>query len=130
MDHQDEETAVVVALPAYLGEWSRETLRERLTEYSALVLYSRAEAQPLVVGEAFAAGLSVVLSPEAARNVDASCPFVSVVHSPEEIAPALARAIEENGRLRPEILAYAHAEWDWNAKIDAVERRLTAWRAR
>lgn len=130
LDHRDEETATVASLPTYLGEWSHETLGERLTDYSALVLYSRAEAQPLVVGEAFAAGLSVVLSPEAARNVDASRPFVTIVRTPEEIAPALARAIEENGRLRPEIVAHAREEWDWNAKIDAVERRLSAWRAR
>ncbi len=130
LDHEDKDTAAVASLPSYLGEWSAEALRQRLTTYSALVLFSRSEAQPLVVGEAFAAGLSVVLSPGAARNVDPSLPFVTIVRTEDEIAPALETAIAQNSELRPQIVAHAHESWDWRPKVAAVEERLTAWRAR
>lgn len=130
LDHGDEDTRAVAQSPSYLGEWSGETLRERLTLYSTLVLFSRSEAQPLVVGEAFAAGLSVVLSPEAARNVDASLPFVTLVRQESEIAAAIAAAIARNPEMRPGIVNHAREAWDWGPKVAAVEERLLAWRAR
>ena len=46
----------------YLGEWSKETLHNSLTEYGNLVLLSDGEAHPLVCMEAFAAGLGVVVT--------------------------------------------------------------------
>lgn len=130
IDHEDEDTTALASMPNYLGPWSRDELYERLSRYSALVLFSRSEAQPLVVGEAFAAGLSVVLSPGAAQNVDVAQPFVTIVRDEREIAPALKRAIALNAELRPRIVAHAREAWDWGSKVAAVEERLIAWRAR
>lgn len=67
--------------PRYLGEWSKEALYDRLTDYGALVLLSDGEAHPLVVCEALVAGLAVVVSEPAAANLDRSLPFVAVVPS-------------------------------------------------
>lgn len=63
----------------YLGEWSKETLYDGLTDYGALVLLSDGEAHPLVVCEALISGLGVVVSEVAAANLDRGLPFVSVV---------------------------------------------------
>ena len=46
----------------YLGEWSKETLYNELTNYGNLVLLSDGEAHPLVCMEALACGLGVVVS--------------------------------------------------------------------
>lgn len=131
VDHPGPETARVEALPEYKGEWTGEMLRQGLTDYSVFVLYSRSEAaQPLVVGEALAAGLSVVLSPESARHLDRSLPFVTIVHREEEIAGAISAAAARNAELRPQIVDYARGTWDWAPKVAAVEERLLTWRAR
>lgn len=127
LDREDEDTQTVAGHPAYLGEWTRETLHQRLTESSALVLFSRAEAQPLVVGEAFAAGLSVVLSEAAARNVDRSLPWVRIVHEADELPDAVASAISENGRYRAEIRAHAETAWDWGPRVSASLATLAEW---
>lgn len=130
LDKDDPVTTGFAREPGYLGEWSREVIARTLTEYSALVLFSRAEAQPLVVGEAFAAGLSVVLSEESARNVDTSLPFVHLVRTAEEIPAALARAVAENTALRPAIRAHAQVAWDWDPLVDRALATLAEWSTR
>ena len=46
----------------YLGEWTKDQLYKELTDYGNLVLLSDGEAHSLVIMEAFAAGLGVVIS--------------------------------------------------------------------
>lgn len=111
----------------YLGEWTREALRERMTEYSALVLYSEAEAQPLAVAEALAAGLSVVLSPQSVANLDTSRPFVYVVGQDEDLAPTIARAVAENPLHRLAARRYAEAHFDWTKLAERLVRQLREW---
>ena len=43
----------------FLGEWTKEQVRSSLTNFSALILISRAEADAMVIHEARAAGLAV-----------------------------------------------------------------------
>ena len=63
----------------YLGEWSKETLYNNLTNYGNLVLLSDGEADPLVTKEAMIAGLGLVISEYATANLDLSLPFISVI---------------------------------------------------
>jgi glycosyltransferase involved in cell wall biosynthesis len=63
----------------YLGEWTKTTLYNSLTDYGNLVLLSDGEADPLVVKEALVAGLGVVVSACAAANLDTSLPFITVI---------------------------------------------------
>ena len=63
----------------YLGEWSKDYLYENLTEYGNLVLLSDGEAHPLVIMEAFAAGLGVVISEFATANLDTTKEFITVI---------------------------------------------------
>ncbi|MER3496763.1 MAG: hypothetical protein C4320_08360, partial [Armatimonadota bacterium] len=108
---------------------TRAELADRLTEASVLILFSRAEAQPLVVGEAFAAGLPVVLSTEAARNVDLSLPFVHIARNEEEIVPAVNRALAQDPAYRSEIREHAEAHWSLDPLVDRLVDQLDAWGA-
>ena len=53
----------------YRGEWSREQVNSHLTDYAAMLLISDGEAHAVVIIEALAAGLSLVVSPESAHAV-------------------------------------------------------------
>jgi len=63
----------------YLGEWSKETLYEQLTDYGNLVLLSDGEAHPLVCMEALAAGLGVVVCEWGKANLDTDKEFITVI---------------------------------------------------
>ena len=101
----------------YLGAWDKETVFRRLTEYSCLVLVSRGELAPLVVPEALAAGLSLVVSDAASANLHPK-PFISVLPDHDRAAPFLMETIHkqiaENAGLRHEIRKYAREYFDWS----------------
>ena len=63
----------------YLGEWSKETLYDELTDYGNLVLLSDGEAHPLVCMEALAAGLGVVVCEWGKANLDLDKEFITVI---------------------------------------------------
>lgn len=65
--------------PNYLGEWSKDYLYKNLTNYANLVLLSDGEADPLVVKEAFMAGLGVVISEYSSANLDLNKKFITVI---------------------------------------------------
>lgn len=109
-------------------EFDRETLRRELGRWSCLVLVSHAEGQALVVAEGLAAGLCVVVSPEASQNLDTSRPFVFVVDRPEQWPGAVRQAIEANPGLRDQARAYARANFDMDAVVDGYVRQLQEWR--
>jgi glycosyltransferase involved in cell wall biosynthesis len=100
----------------YLGSWARETLQERLTNYSCLVLLSRREAAPRVVPEALAAGLSLVITEACTANLSAQ-PFITVLPDdetrPEVIAGAIQSAIDCNKSHRDAIRRYAKERFDY-----------------
>lgn len=63
----------------YLGEWAKHELHEQLTEYGNLILLSDGEAHSLVLMEALAAGLGLVISEYATANLDLNRKFIDVI---------------------------------------------------
>ncbi|UWY26952.1 glycosyltransferase family 4 protein [Flavobacterium sp. TR2] len=98
----------------YLGEWNRAEVHENLTNYSCLILFSDGEAHPLVVLEAMAAGLSLVISKEASANLDLSLPWVYVCDTIDEVLENAEKAINENGLYRKQIRKYAEENFDYS----------------
>ena len=115
----------------YLGVWSLEDVYRRLTEYSCLVLISSGEIAPLVVVEAMAAGLCLVVSESASANL-AVKDFIKVL--PDDIltdptpahqqivCEAISELIAQNQSFRSEIVAYAQTTFDFSHTIDNYDR--------
>lgn len=82
----------------YLGIWSLQQVYARLTEYNCLVLISDGEVAPLVVLEALAAGLCLVISESASANLEDK-EFIKVL--PDEI---LTNATPENQKILTETI--------------------------
>ena len=105
----------------YLGEWSKETLHNNLTEYGNLVLLSDGEAHPLVCMEAFAAGLGVVVTEWGKANLDVDKKFITVIpekhiHDIEFVEYEIVKNREYSVQHRDEILEYAQT-FDWKNVI-------------
>ncbi len=106
----------------YLGEWSKETLYDNLTNYGNLVLLSDGEAHPLVCLEAFAAGLGVVISQWAAANLDVSKDFITVIpedkiNDLEFVDGEIVRNRYYSVNNRPEIREYAES-FSWTKVVE------------
>ena len=106
----------------YLGEWSKETLYNDLTNYGNLVLLSDGEAHPLVCLEAFAAGLGVVISQWAAANLDLDKDFITVIpddkiNDMEFVDTELLRNRYYSVNHRPEIREYAES-FSWTKVVE------------
>ena len=101
----------------YLGEWSKETLYNNLTDYGNLVLLSDGEAHPLVCMEALAAGLGVVVCQWGAANLDTSKEFITVIpeNKISDIAYVESKMIENREysiHNRKDIVEYSK-QFDW-----------------
>ena len=101
----------------YLGEWTKETLYNDLTDYGNLVLLSDGEAHPLVCMEALAAGLGVVVCEWGKANLDIDKEFITVI--PESkindigyIENEIIKNREYSVDHRQEILEYSK-QFDW-----------------
>jgi glycosyltransferase involved in cell wall biosynthesis len=97
----------------YLGTWTREQVRKNLTKYSGLILLSDGEAHALVVGEALAAGLSLIITKEAAANINTQSPFVKIVKNEQEAVLIAKKVCKENNLYREDIRNYAKNNFDW-----------------
>jgi glycosyltransferase involved in cell wall biosynthesis len=101
----------------YLGEWSKDTLYQELTDYGNLVLLSDGEAHPLVCMEAIAAGLGVVVTEWGRANLDETKEFITII--PENkvediqfIEGQIIKNREYSIAHRQEILEYSK-KFDW-----------------
>ena len=116
--------------PRYLGEWTKDEVHKRLTDYSNLVLLSESEGAPLVAYEAMMAGLGLVLSENAADNLDSSRPFITIIEeSRTSDADHVAGRISENAvisrQMRREIRQYAIEHFDVRRFVDLYLGHLT-----
>jgi glycosyltransferase involved in cell wall biosynthesis len=104
----------------YAGVWAKPDLYQNMTNYKCLILLSDGEAAPLVVPEALSAGLSLVVSPTAAANLDTTLPFIHVIDGPinDSINETIGTAIEDNNKYRDDIRKYALDYFDWDVVCD------------
>lgn len=106
---------------SYRGSWTRNELYQNLTEYPCLILLSEAEAHPLVIGEALAAGCSIVCSEIAAANLPREKPWIKVIKStasPQEIHSAVSEMCKVGCQSRNEIREWACTHLDWKLRAN------------
>ncbi len=118
----------------YLGIWSLDEVYQRLTEYNCLVLISHGEVAPLVVLEAMAAGLCLVVSESASANLHVQ-DFIKVLpdHILTDPTPAhqqivcasISELIEQNHSSRQEIANYAQEHFDFSRIVKNYDRIVT-----
>lgn len=111
-----------------IGAWDRDTLHSRLCEYSCLVLLSSSEGQPLVVIEALAAGIPVVVSRACIENLDLTKEFIHLVESDSEIVPAIRKAIAQRDEMTAQIRQYAEENFDYDSLVQRYLAQLQEWR--
>jgi len=106
----------------YLGEWDKDTLHDELTDYGNLVLLSDGEAHSLVLMEALAAGLGIVISEFATANLDLDKEFIDVIpekriNDIEYIESIIIKNREYSTSHREEILEYSK-NFEWSNVIE------------
>ena len=106
----------------YLGEWDKDTLHEELTNYGNLVLLSDGEAHSLVLMEALASGLGIVISEFATANLDLDREFIDVIpenkiNDIEYIESIIIKNRKYSISHREEILEYSK-NFEWSNVIE------------
>lgn len=127
----DDPDFVEGATTKYLGIWSLGDVYQRLTEYSCLVLISSGEIAPLVVLEAMAAGLCLVVSESASANLDIK-DFIKVLpdhiltdptsENQQIVCESIAKLIAYNQSHRQEIVDYVKENFDFSNTIKNYDR--------
>jgi glycosyltransferase involved in cell wall biosynthesis len=117
----------------YLGQWTREEVYSKLSDYKALILLSDGENDPLVTREAMAAGCSLVISKSCTANLETISPWIEVLEneqlaSANDIQDSILRAITNNHLYRPSIRQYAEDCFDWDIIIQEYLEILEEWR--
>ena len=105
-------------LSNWKGEWSRDDVYTNLTNYGNMLLLSNGEADPLVIKEAFAAGLGVVINKTSGKNLTEN-DFITIVDDNKmDDLTYIQSVIDQNRnkclRLREEIRNFALTHYDWS----------------
>mgnify|MGYP001168335834 CR=1 FL=1 len=103
------------------GEWTREDVYSKLSQYGNLLLLSKGEADPLVVKEALMCGLGVVVNESSAKNLSQE-KFITIINDNNmDDLLMVQEAIEYNRKIsitmREEIRKYAESKFGWNHLI-------------
>lgn len=105
----------------YLGTWSREEVVKNMSDYSSIILLSSFEGDVVIVKEALAAGCSLVISDNAALNVDKSLPYVKIVSNDidkKKFISLVEKTNEENKLHRKNILNYFTNNFEIKKTVD------------
>ncbi len=105
-------------LSNWKGEWSREEVYMNLTNYGNMLLLSNGEADPLVIKEAFAAGLGVVINKTSGKNLTEN-DFITIIDDNKMDDLTYIQTIIDQNRnkclhLREEIRQFALTHFDWS----------------
>ena len=103
----------------YLGEWSKDTLYNELTEYGNLVLLSDGEAHPLVCMEALVAGLGVVVCEWGKANLDTTKEYITVI--PEDRVEDISYVEEQIIKNREYSIAHRDEIREYGLQFDWVK---------
>jgi hypothetical protein len=106
---------------SYKGHWTREQMYKRLTEYPCLVLLSKAEGHPLVIGEALAAGCAILCNEVSAANLPRDVPWIrivpdSILNTPEALTQAVLELCKVGCEYRSQIREWAVRHLDWRMR--------------
>ena len=112
----------------YKGCWTRNQIYTELTKYSCLVLLSKAEAHPLVIGEALAAGCAILCSEVASANLPRNKPWIRIVGHDVDLNKEIADVCKLGQTYRQEIRQWALENLDWRLRARKYIKRwsLTA----
>jgi glycosyltransferase involved in cell wall biosynthesis len=108
----------------FIGPVTRQFLEENLCEFSGLFLFSNGEADALVLYEAQAAGLPIVISTNAIGSQNANLPWIKVLDQKfeaDEIRIFLDKIRETPGQ----IADYAVKNYNWEVRNKALTDTLT-----
>lgn len=107
----------------YKQTWTRHELYNNLTNYTCLVLISKAEAHPLVIGEALAAGCAIVCNKISSANLPTEKPWICVVDDDSlkdssKMEKTISKMCEIGLQYREEIRQWAESNLDWRIRAD------------
>lgn len=111
----------------YLGPWSRSQVYENMSNYSSLILLSSFEGDVGVVKEALASGCSVIVSKNAALNLDINLPFIKICDNISDKNAFIQEVIkinEENDYYRPQIYQYFKNKFDVSVTVNEYIQSL------
>jgi hypothetical protein len=105
----------------YKGLWTRTQVYENLTQYPCLILISKGEGHPLVIGEALAAGCAIICNEISAANLPRNVPWVrvvpdSIVESPELLTKTVLEMCKIGCEYRNDIRLWAIRNLDWRMR--------------
>ena len=118
--------------PNYKGE--PRDCRPLLTEYANLVLLSDGEnGTPLVVKEAMAAGLGLVLSEAAANELPRDLAWITVIPecdlgNVQKVTELIAENRKVSLSMRSQIREWVRVHWDWGILVDQYMKNLQSMR--
>ena len=116
-------------LKNWKGEWTRDDVSQKLTEYGNLLLISAGEADPLVVKEALMAGLGVVINESSSKNLQAS-DFITIIEDNRmDDFSYVKEMVSKNLQTlrlvpRSEIRRFAEESFSWRPLIEKYTRTL------
>lgn len=107
-----------MGLSNWKGEWTRTEVNNNLTQYGNMLLLSNGEADPLVIKEAFAAGLGVVINATSGKNLIEN-EFITIIDDDKmDDLAYIQNAIDKNRtnsiRLRDKIRQFATTHYAWS----------------
>lgn len=114
----------------YLGEWTKEEVYDRMTEYANMILLSVGEnGTPLVIKEALMSGLGIVTSEYCAYELDLNLPFIDVIPTDklkdlEYVTEILNQNKKVSLSMRKDIVDYGVNNFSWEKLVKIYSENI------